>query len=82
MFPTFLKQMQSASVLPDGTAQLMARLTCYLSSDALELSPVGAEATHCSVLEVEPSATKITPIAQIQKHFSHQKFSSARLSLE
>lgn len=63
-------------------AQLMVRLACYLTGDAFELSPVGAEATHRSVLEVEPSATKVSPIAQIQEHFPHQKFYSPRISLE
>lgn len=67
IFPEFLKQMYLASVLHDCTAQLMSRLayTC----------PV------ILLLEVEPSATKVSPIAQIQKHFSHQEFSSPRLSL-
>lgn len=42
---------------------------------------VSAVARHCCVLEVEPSATKVSPMAQMQKPFSHQKFSSLRLSL-
>lgn len=58
-------------MLHDYTAQLMSRLAYYLSSDAFDLNPVGTEATRCSVLEVEPSAAKVTPTAQTQNHFSH-----------
>lgn len=72
--------MQLAKMPHDCTTQLVLRLAHCLSSDAFDPNPVGAEATHRCVLEVELSAAKVSPITQIQKHFSHQKFSSLRLS--
>lgn len=79
MFPIFLIQMQLVSVPHDGTTQLILRLAHCLSSDAFDPNPVGAEATHCSVVKVELSAAKVSPVAQAQKRFSH-KFHFLRLS--
>lgn len=72
--------MQLASVPHDCTTQLILRLAHCLSSDAFDPNPVGAEATHCSVVKVELSAAKVSLVAQTQKRFSHQKFSFLRLS--
>lgn len=72
--------MQLASVPHDCTTQLILRLAHCLSSDAVDSNPVGAETTHSSVVKVELSAGKVSPVAQIQKRFSHQKFSFLRLS--
>lgn len=67
LFPTFLTQMQLAIVPHDCTTQLILRLAHCLSSDAFDPNPVGGEAIHCSVVDVELSAAKVSPIAQIQK---------------
>lgn len=45
--------MQLASAPHDCTTQLILRLAHCLFNDAFDPNAVGAEATHCSVVEVE-----------------------------